>query len=84
MEILHLVCVLSLVIGSFALDSISSDIVIKNADRQIEISSQLAKITLKLTLENTGKSPVKAFLHSVEPQFRKLVAFVGSQVSLKH
>lgn len=81
MKNLHFVYIFCLVVGSLALDAISSDIVIKNADRQIDISSQLAKIATKLTLENTGKSPVKAFLYSVEPQLKKLVAFVGSQVS---
>ncbi|XP_046683972.1 dolichyl-diphosphooligosaccharide--protein glycosyltransferase subunit 1 [Homalodisca vitripennis] len=64
-----------------SLESINSDIVIKNADRQIDISSQLVKILNKLTIENTGKSVVKTFAYAVEPQFKKLVSFVGAQVT---
>lgn len=64
----------------YSLETVSSDIVVKNVDRQVDISSQLTKIASKLTIENSGKSTLKSFLFSVEPQFKKLVAFVGAQV----
>lgn len=63
------------------IDSISSDIRLKNVVRTIDISSQLVKITSKITLENTGKSPVKNFLLAVEPSAKKNLAFIGAKDS---
>lgn len=67
----------------YTLETVSSDVVVKNVDRQVDISTQLTKIASKLTIENSGKSTLKSFLFSVEPQFKKLVAFVGAQVFIK-
>ncbi|XP_022821535.1 dolichyl-diphosphooligosaccharide--protein glycosyltransferase subunit 1 [Spodoptera litura] len=62
-------------------DSISSDIRLKNVDRLVDISSQLVKITSKITLENTGASPVKNFLIAIEESAKNNVAFVGAKDS---
>ncbi|XP_045447098.1 dolichyl-diphosphooligosaccharide--protein glycosyltransferase subunit 1 [Melitaea cinxia] len=66
---------------SVNVDTISSDIKIKNVDRSIDISSQLVKITSKVTLENTGKAPVKNFLLAVEGAARNNLAFIGAKDS---
>ncbi|KAJ0182757.1 hypothetical protein K1T71_002126 [Dendrolimus kikuchii] len=60
-------------------DTISSDIRLKNVDRTVDISSQLVKIALKVTLENTGRSPVKNFLVAVEKSAKENLAFVGTK-----
>ncbi|XP_011563062.3 dolichyl-diphosphooligosaccharide--protein glycosyltransferase subunit 1 [Plutella xylostella] len=62
-------------------DNISSDIKIKNVDRTIDISTQLVKISTKITLENTGKAPVKNFLLAVEASAKDNLAFIGAKDS---
>lgn len=60
-------------------DNISSDIKLKNVARTIDVSSQLVKITSKITLENTGKSPVQNFLLAVEAAVKHNLAFIGAK-----
>lgn len=67
--------------NSASVDNISSDIKLKNVDRTIDISSQLVKITSKITLENAGKSPVKSFLLAVEESAKNNLAFIGAKDS---
>lgn len=57
-------------------DIISSDLKIKNVDRSIDITSQLVKTTSKITLENTGRAPVKNFLYAVESG-KNTLSFLG-------
>lgn len=69
------------IVVSLTTETINSDVVLKNVDRSIDISSQLAKIVHKTTVENIGKSPVKNFLFAFEPQSNSIskVAYVGAQ-----
>ncbi|KPJ09440.1 Dolichyl-diphosphooligosaccharide--protein glycosyltransferase subunit 1 [Papilio machaon] len=60
-----------------SVDTISDDIRLKNVDRHIDISSQLVKITSKITLENAGQKPAKNFLYAVESTAKNNLAFVG-------
>ncbi|CAH0724571.1 unnamed protein product, partial [Brenthis ino] len=62
-------------------DTISSNIKIKNVDRSIDLSSQLVKISSKLTLENAGKVPVKNFLLAVESAAKSNLAFIAAKDS---
>lgn len=66
---------------SAAVDTISNEIKIKNVDRTIDISSQLVKISAKITVENSGKSPVKQFLLAVEGVAKNNLAFIGAKDS---
>ncbi|XP_021192112.2 dolichyl-diphosphooligosaccharide--protein glycosyltransferase subunit 1 [Helicoverpa armigera] len=66
---------------SASVDTISSDIRFKNVDRTIDISTQLVRITSKLTLENTGSTPVKNFLIAVESSAKNNAAFAGAKDS---
>jgi len=59
-------------------DTVSPDLVVKSVDRNIDLTTQLAKINYKISLENTGKSAVKYFLFSLDPSFKSKVAFVGA------
>ena len=56
-----------------ASDTVSPDLVVKSVDRNIDLTTQLAKINYKISLENTGKSAVKYFLFSVDPSFKSKV-----------
>lgn len=62
-----------------SIDSISSDVKWKNVDRTIDLSTQLLKISTKITLENSGKSPLKSFLIAVEPSSKNHLAFIGAK-----
>ncbi|CAG9581075.1 unnamed protein product [Danaus chrysippus] len=66
---------------SVNVDNISSDVRIKNVDRSIDISSQLVKISSKITFENAGKVPVKQFLLAVEGAAKNNLAFIGARDS---
>lgn len=61
--------------------SVNSDIVIKNIDRSIDISTQLAKILCKITVENNGKSEVKSFLYAVQSQIKSKVVYISAQAT---
>lgn len=62
-------------------DTISGDIKFKNVDRTVDLSTQLVKVSSKITLENSGKSPVKSFLVAVEASAKNNLAFIGAKDS---
>lgn len=67
--------------NSVNVDNIASELKLKNVDRTIDVSSQLVKIVSKITLENTGKSPVKNFLLAVEASAKNNLAYIGAKDS---
>jgi oligosaccharyltransferase complex subunit alpha (ribophorin I) len=69
--------------GKVYSESISAGLVNKNVDISIDISSQLVKISHKVTLENTAKSPSKFFLLATDPKIKDNISFLGAQVSIK-
>ncbi|KAF2350789.1 Ribophorin I [Trinorchestia longiramus] len=71
-------CLLSL--GLCASDVLNKDIVIKNVERKIDLTTQLVKISHKITIENTGSSPVKYFLMTLTQEEFEKVSFLGAQV----
>lgn len=58
----------------------AEDLVIKNAERTIDATSQLVKITHRLTLQNTGKSTIKNFDFPIEPITEQHLSFFKAQV----
>ncbi|CAK1544429.1 unnamed protein product [Leptosia nina] len=68
---------ISAICGSTNVDTISGEVKIKNVDRIIDCSSQLVKTTSKITLENTGKAPLKNFLLAVESSVKDNLSFLG-------
>lgn len=62
-------------------DAIFSGIVNSKVERTIDLASQLVKINTKITVENTGKTPVIYFLFTIEPEIRNHLAFIGAVVS---
>lgn len=67
--------------GSY--DSVNKDIINKKMDRKIDISTQLVKISNKITLENSGTAgsggPVKSFLLALTQEEKDNVAFINAQ-----
>jgi len=53
---------------------------IKTAERTIDVSSQLVKITHRLTLVNNGKTPVKSVVFPVETKAKKNLSFFKAQL----
>ncbi|XP_013188708.1 dolichyl-diphosphooligosaccharide--protein glycosyltransferase subunit 1 [Amyelois transitella] len=62
-------------------DTVSSDVKLKNVDRTVNIASQLVRITSKITLQNDGKSPLRNFLVAVEASQKSNLAFIGAKDS---
>lgn len=66
-------------VASLPLETINKDIVVKNVDRSLDLSTQLAKFAHEITIENSGKNPVKSFLFVIERQLKDNVAYVDAQ-----
>lgn len=67
-------------------DVINSDTVNKNVERFIDLASQLAKISTKITIENNGKTPISSYLfplHSDENHYAYAIARDSSKKELK-
>ncbi|XP_071037352.1 dolichyl-diphosphooligosaccharide--protein glycosyltransferase subunit 1 [Parasteatoda tepidariorum] len=69
---------LILVVCSSFVSSGYGELVNAKLDRNIDIASQLVKVLMKLTIENTGKSPVSTFLYALEPDTKPHLAFFGA------
>lgn len=63
-----------------AFDSINKDLVVKSCDRTVDLASQLVKMNHKISLSNNGQGAIKTFLFTVDPTFKKNVAFIGATV----
>lgn len=62
-------------------DLINPDIIANNVDRSIDLATQLAKLSYKITLKNNGKGEVKSFLFAVEPNVKDSLSYIGAQAS---
>ncbi|XP_016845577.1 dolichyl-diphosphooligosaccharide--protein glycosyltransferase subunit 1 [Nasonia vitripennis] len=51
---------------------------IKNADRTIDLHSQITKITNKIVLENTGKSSVRSFLFALDAKQKDQLSHISA------
>lgn len=60
-------------------EPISSDLAIKNAERNIDLQSQLVKIVNKITIENIGKDPAKSFLYSIQLSQKDSLSYINAQ-----
>ncbi|KAG8228540.1 hypothetical protein J437_LFUL008997 [Ladona fulva] len=67
-----------LLLVSGAADVINKDLVVANVERSLDLSSQLLKVSHKITLENSGKGVIKYFLFSVDSDKVKNLSFLGA------
>jgi len=80
---LRLTAVAALLLASCTLgkDDFNSKLVISEVSRKIDLSTQLAKVSTSVTLENAGDSSVGYFHLAIEPSLVDKLAFVGVTVS---
>ena len=71
---------LCLLVGLVSAVVCDSSLVIKSADRTIDVTSQLVKITHRLTLSNTGKSAVSSFDFTICPKSQQHLSYFKAQV----
>jgi len=80
-RLLTLIISCGLLASSFAATvTVNPDLNVKSLDRTIDMTTQLVKMSHKVTLENKGKSPAKTFLFSIDPSLRSKVAHIGATV----
>ena len=79
----RLAAIAALLLASFTLgkDDINSKLVISEVSRKIDLSTQLAKVSTSLTIENGGDSSTGYFHLAIEPALVDKLAFVGVTVS---
>merc|ERR1719361_1052350 len=73
-----LVCLVAAVQAGY--DSINKDIVVTNFERSLDISSQLVKMSHKLSFQNNGQGAVKSVLFSMDPTLQDKVSFIEATV----
>ena len=61
--------------------SINDKIIVSKVDRTIDISSQLARVSLELTLENSGSESIQSFLIGIDSKHASHLAFASASVS---
>ena len=79
-----LVCLVVAVTGVVAAqDGINKDLINKKIERKLDISSQLVKVTQKITLENGGPAPVRAFLVTITQVEKDKLSYMNVQVRVR-
>ncbi|XP_022300002.2 dolichyl-diphosphooligosaccharide--protein glycosyltransferase subunit 1-like [Crassostrea virginica] len=63
--------------------SIDSSIINSKVERKIDVATHLVKMTTSITLENTGKSPIKSFLYALEPSLQNYLSFISATIKDK-
>ncbi|KAL4226817.1 proteasome regulatory particle base subunit [Mactra antiquata] len=61
-------------------DAINNDLTITEADRKVDISTHLVKISTALTFENNGKSSTGFFLVPVDAALQDYLSFFGATI----
>ena len=52
-----------------------------NIERSIDVSSQLVRITSKITAENKATSPVSNYFIAIDPEEAKQLSYISASVS---
>lgn len=63
-----------------AQEEVSKDITVLRMARELDLTSQLVKQKVSITLQNIGVKPVASFLYAVDPVLAEKLAYVGAQV----
>lgn len=61
---------------------VDTNLIFSKVSRKIDLSSQLAKVSTSITLENAGDKAIGFFYYAIEPSLVDKVAFVSAVVSL--
>lgn len=68
---------------SFSAEPINTQLLNKDVERTIDLTSQLIKITATITLENTGKDTIRNYLLVLEPESADNLSFISAKDGLK-
>jgi oligosaccharyltransferase complex subunit alpha (ribophorin I) len=79
MRIVLLATVCLLAIASASAES-NADVVNSKVERTVDLTSQLARVSYLLTIENKAAAPLTAYTFVVEPSSSASVAYVGAQL----
>lgn len=63
---------------------INDKLIVNKVERTVDISTQLAKVTLDITLENAGSDSCKSFLIGVDSKLANHLAYASASVSIFH
>lgn len=63
--------------------NVDKNLINKNVERIIDLTSQLVKISSTITAENTGKSPISSYVLSLEPGLLSNVSYISIKDWLK-
>lgn len=80
---LLIVLLLTLVSCVAPLGEINTNLVNKNVERLIDLSSQLVKITTSITIENAGKDSVLNYVIALEPGTAGNLSYISAKDSVK-
>ncbi|KAK6620620.1 hypothetical protein RUM43_010912 [Polyplax serrata] len=71
-------CIFFAIVASvLSSDVINTDLINKNVDRVVDITSQLVKTTYKITIENTGRSAAKSYLFAMLKDVKPRISFIS-------
>uniref|UniRef100_A0A023FPR2 Dolichyl-diphosphooligosaccharide--protein glycosyltransferase subunit 1 n=1 Tax=Amblyomma cajennense TaxID=34607 RepID=A0A023FPR2_AMBCJ len=62
-------------------DAISSSLQNTNVDRNVDLQSQLVKISTKITAENKGSTPIKHYYVALTGEEKHHLAFIGAGIA---
>ena len=65
----------------FILGTVCGELIINKVDRNIDLTSQTAKYTDKITFQNIGQNPEKVFLLAIEGDLGAHLAYLEITVS---
>ena len=60
----------------------ADNIHLTNVERNIDISSQLVKVSTSMTVENIGSSPANILFYAVEPTIKSKLSFISAVVRI--
>ncbi|XP_057669104.1 dolichyl-diphosphooligosaccharide--protein glycosyltransferase subunit 1 [Diorhabda carinulata] len=81
---IKLLCLLTVLVYVDTAEQINNNLIYKNVDRTVYLTSQLVKITSIITLENTGKEPVQNILLVEDPDLVGKIAYNGAKDATSH
>ena len=62
--------------------TVNDKLTVSKVDRTIDISSQLARVSLEITIENGSPEAVQSFLIGIDPEHASHLAFASASVSI--
>ena len=74
------VVLLVLVAQCLAQEDVAKDVTVLRMARELDLTSQVVKQKIAITIQNSGVKPVASFLYVVDPSLVEKLVYVGAQV----